>query len=125
MRDQYNALLNDDVQVVAVGTPGLAPQAIVISPGANIKTIGPILETTPCNDAPNPASCDDAIENNNIIAGRNGIAETAAQNQATNVAIRRTAPGAIPKEMRHGEVSYKSGISMEMPLIYSTRPCDT
>jgi transglutaminase-like putative cysteine protease len=87
VRDAYNRLINDDTQVIPLGTSGLNPMAIVVSPGANIDTIGPILDTRPCNCAPDPSTCDDQIANNNIVAGPNGIAETVAANQVTDYGL--------------------------------------
>jgi hypothetical protein len=87
VRSNYNALINDDTQEQPVGTSGLAPSTVVVGPGANIQTIGPILDTLPCNGAPNPAACDDQVVRNTIVAGPNGIAETVAVNQATNFGL--------------------------------------
>ena len=96
IRDAYNRLINDDVQEIPVGTSGLDPLHIVVSPGANIQTIGPVLDTAPCNGAPNPTVCDDKygiLEEDGfmkdvIIAGPNGIAETVAVNQLTDYGLR-------------------------------------
>lgn len=85
--DAYNHLINDDVQEQPVGTSGLLPTDIVVSPGGNIQTIGPILDTKPCNGAPNPSTCDDQAGGNAIVAGPNGIAETQALNQVTNFGL--------------------------------------
>ena len=60
----------------------------MVSPGANIQTIGPILDTAPCNGAPNPATCDDTVMANSIVAGPNGIAETPAVNQVSDFRLR-------------------------------------
>ncbi|MCI0540563.1 MAG: hypothetical protein L0Z50_35635 [Verrucomicrobiales bacterium] len=87
IRSNYNALINDDAQQQAVGTTGLASGTVVVGPGANIQTIGPILDTPPCNNAPNPATCDDQVVGNTIVAGPNGIAETHAVNQITNFGL--------------------------------------
>src|SRR5262249_50250561 len=87
VRAQYNSLINDDVQAIAVGTANLNPNAVVVSPGATIDTVGALLDTPRCNGAPNPATCDDVVVGNTITAGPNGIAETRAVNQTTNFGL--------------------------------------
>ena len=85
VRDAYNKLIKDDVQAIPVGTTGLKPDAVVVMPGASIDTIGPILDTPPCNGFPLPSltPCDDKVVGNTIVAGPNGIAETVAVNAQT------------------------------------------
>ncbi len=87
VRTAYNSLINDDVQEVAVGTSNLSPTTVVVSAGADIDTIGPILDTQACNAAPNPATCDDQLVGRTITAGPNGVAETRALNQTTNFGL--------------------------------------
>jgi hypothetical protein len=88
VRDELNRRIRDDVQAIAVGTTNLAPTAPVVTPGQNVQEIGAILNTQRCNGAPQPATCDDQVLNDAIVAGPNGIAETVAENRATNVGLR-------------------------------------
>ncbi len=66
---------------------GLASSAIVVSPGQTVQTIGAILDTQACRNAPNPATCDDQVMDDNIVAGPNGIAETEAYNETTSFGL--------------------------------------
>ena len=87
VRDQLNSRIRDDQQMIPVGTPMLAPNAVVVGPGQVIQTVGAILTTMPCTGAPGPG-CDDQVVGTNIVAGANGIAETVADNRVTNVGLR-------------------------------------
>lgn len=86
VRDEFNSRIRDDEQVIPVGTMGLASDAVVVAPGAEIERIGALLDTTPCNGATS-AECDDTVVENTIVAGPNGIAETVAENEVTNVPL--------------------------------------
>ena len=97
IRDTYNTLINDDVQVVPLGTSGIDPMTVIVSPGADINTIGSVLDTAPCNGAPNPATCDDVVVNDNIVAGSNGVAETVAVNQGTDYGLNLTSAWRNPE----------------------------
>ncbi len=88
VRDEYNRLINDDVQVIPVGMGGLPPTDVVVNPGATIALVGALLDTAPCNNAPNPPDCDDMVMGRTIIAGPNGISETEAVNRTTNFGLR-------------------------------------
>ncbi len=90
VRAVYNTLINDDVQVEPVGQSGLAPNAVVVSPGNVVQTIGAVLDSSPCNATIDPAACDDTIVDGHVVAGPNGIAETQAVNQATNFGLTLT-----------------------------------
>ena len=87
VRAAYNARIRDDIQAVPVGTDHLSADTVIVLPGANVDTIGPILDTPRCNGAPNPATCDDQVVGNTIVAGPNGIAETKAVNETTNFGL--------------------------------------
>jgi hypothetical protein len=86
VRDEFNRRIRDDVQAVSVGTRNLAPTVPVVTPGSNIQEIGALLDTPACNGA--PATCDDQVVGNTIVAGPNGIAETVANNRTTSVPLR-------------------------------------
>ena len=63
----------DDVQVVAVGTSVLRPDAVVVSPGRN-----GVLDTTPSGDDFSSAAP-------SIVAGQEGVADTAASGDDVQV----------------------------------------
>jgi hypothetical protein len=92
IQDEYNRLIDSDAQLINRGTTGLAPNTPIVRPGPTvIRTIGPVLNTTPCYPA-NSDTCDDdygTIEEDGtvidvIIAGPNGIAETSSLQQTNN-----------------------------------------
>jgi hypothetical protein len=93
----YNSLINNDIQVQAMGTTGLNPTDVVVNPGGAIQLVGALLDTAPCNGASNPATCDDQTVGNAIVAGPNGIAETIALNQPTNYGLRITSAWRNPR----------------------------
>ncbi len=127
VRDEYNRLINDDVQVVPVGMGGLPPTEIVVNPGATIARVGALLDTAPCNNAPNPPDCDDMVMGRTIIAGPNGIAETEAVNRTTDFGLklnsgwrnpeRNEAVGGIPNSnhQRGGAVDLKPLAGVSIP----------
>ena len=127
VRDAYNRLINDDIQATPLGTSGLNPMAIVVSPGANIDTIGPILDTRPCNGAPDPITCDDQIVNNNIVAGPNGIAETVAVNQVTDYGLLITSAWRNPErnEAVGGVQNSRHQFSDAVDLVFLPAPGKT
>ena len=86
VRDEFNLRIRDDQQTIPVGVTGVPPAAVVVAPGQNIQILGALLDTAPCNGAPNPG-CDDHVVGNTIVAGPNGIAETVAENRETNVPL--------------------------------------
>jgi hypothetical protein len=127
IRNAYNRLINDDVQEIPVGTSGLNPMAIVISPGTNIQTIGPILDTLPCNGAPNLTTCDDYDVNNTIVAGPNGIAETYAVNQLTDNNLRISSAWRNPQrnEAVGGELTSRHQYGNALDLVIYDVPGKT
>ncbi|WP_158501681.1 hypothetical protein [Vitiosangium sp. GDMCC 1.1324] len=87
MQERVNALLNDDVQEKPVGTRGLAPSTVVVSSGASILTVGVLGDTDPqgddvCGGVQVGGRCAGPI-----LAGRNGIAETRANNRQTQLKL--------------------------------------
>ncbi len=87
VRDEFNRRIHDDIQISSVGTSGLAAGAVVVGAGSAVQRVGAILDTPPCNQAPHPATCDDRVSSNAIVAGPNGIAETVAVSGITNVGL--------------------------------------
>jgi hypothetical protein len=84
---EVNRELNDDVQVVPPGTQSLSPVAVVVSPGPPVMFVGPLGDTEPQGDD----VCAGPRVNNGcagrILAGRNGIADTVANNRKTRVSL--------------------------------------
>jgi hypothetical protein len=74
--------------MAAVGTTGLTPTTVIVRPGSAIQLIGALLDTAPCRNAPSPATCDDRVIGNTIVAGANGIAETEARNEVASLPLR-------------------------------------
>ena len=85
MDERVNALLQDDVQVKQVGTRGLTPATVVVSPGAPILTVGALGDTDPQGDDVCAGPKVGGRCNGPIHAGPNGIAETRANNRDTRV----------------------------------------
>jgi hypothetical protein len=79
--ERVRALLNNDVQEKAVGTRGLSPKAVVVSPGAPILTVGALGDTDPQGDDVCGGSRVNGRCNGPILAGPNGIADTRANNR--------------------------------------------
>jgi hypothetical protein len=84
---EMNRILNDDVQEKKVGTVGLRPNQVVVSPGPSLPNVGPLGDTEPegddvCIGPRVNGSCAGPIH-----AGRNGIAETRANNRRVRVAL--------------------------------------
>ncbi|HEX8705314.1 MAG TPA: D-Ala-D-Ala carboxypeptidase family metallohydrolase [Myxococcaceae bacterium] len=84
---EVNRILNDDVQERRVGTAGLRPNQVVVSPGAALPNVGPLGDTEPQGDD----VCAGRRVNGGcagpIHAGPNGIAETRANNRGTRIAL--------------------------------------
>jgi len=127
VRSAYNDLLHDDIQVIPVGTSNLSSTTIIVTPGAQIDTIGKLLDTQPCNGAPTTGSCDDRVVDGNIVAGPNGIAETRAVNQATNNGLSISSGWRNPErnEAVRGALNSRHQFGNAIDLIVSTVPGKT
>jgi sugar lactone lactonase YvrE len=82
VRTTLNTIIYDDVQITPFGQAG--PQAV--GPGPGVVTVGPLLGTAPCWPAA-PGTCDDVRAGNFILSGPNGIANTRARVEITNVGL--------------------------------------
>jgi hypothetical protein len=85
--ERIHALLNNDVQEKPVGTRGLAPATVVVSPGASILLVGALGDTDPqgddvCAGTRVGGRCAGAI-----LAGPNGTADTPANNRDTRLKL--------------------------------------
>ncbi|MEM7244577.1 MAG: hypothetical protein AAF533_04500 [Acidobacteriota bacterium] len=90
VRDNFNELVHDDLNLVAPGTTDLDPGTELIDPGREHEWVGTVL-STPCCWPNDPMSCDDCCldpectERGDIPrAGPDGIAQTTARNETTN-----------------------------------------
>jgi hypothetical protein len=85
VEQEVNRILNDDVQEQKVNTRGLRPDTVVVSPGPSVLMVGPLGDTDPQGDD----VCSGPLVNGAcagpILAGRNGVAETTANNRKVRV----------------------------------------
>jgi len=98
---QVHALLNNDVQVKPVGTRGLTPTTVVVSPGAPILQVGALGDTDPqgddvCQGARVGGRCAGAI-----LAGPNGTADTRANNRDTPLKLEDIVSSAFRNPQRN------------------------
>ncbi|MBN1207365.1 MAG: hypothetical protein JXB05_20970 [Myxococcaceae bacterium] len=82
---EVNRILNDDVQERPVGTRRLKPNTVVVSPGPSVLEVGPLGDTDPQGDDVCAAPRVNGVCTGPIHAGRNGIAETRANNRKLRV----------------------------------------
>jgi hypothetical protein len=84
MDERIRALLNNDVQVRPVGTSGLSPWTMVVSPGAPILRVGALGDTDPQGDDVCAGLLVGGRCTGAILAGPNGTADTRANNRDTS-----------------------------------------
>src|SRR5206468_3758064 len=108
-----NAMLNDDVQMVPVGTSGLAAAAVVVAPGSaftftsgqsNGITIGPLGDTDPAGDDVCAGPTVGGRCAGPIRAGANGIAETEANNRQIHLDLTSIVTSAYRNPQRNHAV---------------------
>ncbi|KFA87333.1 hypothetical protein [Archangium violaceum] len=87
MEERFQALLHNDVQEKPVGTRGLTPKTVVVSPGAPILTVGALGDTDPQGDDVCSGPLVGGRCAGSILAGPNGIADTRANNRETKVKL--------------------------------------
>ncbi|MFE8602805.1 hypothetical protein [Archangium violaceum] len=87
MDERVRALLQNDVQEKPVGTRGLTPTTVVVSPGAPILTVGALGDTDPQGDDVCSGPLVGGRCAGSILAGPNGIADTRANNRETKVKL--------------------------------------
>ncbi len=126
LRSSYNSRINDDVQLIEVGTSGLNPQVAIIGPGQHVEFYGPILDTSPCHGSVSDV-CDDLQVGSSIVAGPNGIAETAAVNQTTNYGLTVSSPWRNPErnERVSGHINSKHQLGSAIDFVVGTVPGKT
>ncbi len=109
-----NALLNNDTQVNPVGRAGLQPTDVVVSPGPPILNVGPLGDTDPQGDDVCAAAGVDGLCNGAILAGRNGIAETRANNRRTRLNVEPLITSAYRNPQRNTAAGSKSPNSLHV-----------
>jgi hypothetical protein len=98
---EMNRILNDDVQERPVGTRGLKPNTVVVSPGPSVLEVGPLGDTDPQGDDVCAAPRVNGICTGPIHAGRNGIAETRANNRRIRVDLSQIIASAYRNPQRN------------------------
>ncbi len=87
LEQDVNRLLNDDVQVVPVGTRAATAFSVVVSPGASVLMLGALGDTDPQGDDVCVGAQVNGACAGSIRAGPNGIADTRANNRNTRVSV--------------------------------------
>ncbi len=109
MNEEVNRLLNDDVQVQRVGTRGLRPNAVVVSPGPPVLSAGAMGDTDPQGDDVCAGPLVGGACAGPIHAGRNGIAETRANNRKVRVDLEPFVSSAFRNPRRNAAVGSSIG----------------
>jgi hypothetical protein len=102
---EVNRILNDDVQEKPVGTRGLKPDTVVVSPGPPVLAAGPLGDTDPQGDDVCAGPLVNGACAGPILAGRNGIAETTANNRKTHVDLSKL----VTREYRNPQRNWPIG----------------
>jgi hypothetical protein len=101
VQSEVDRILGDDVQEKQVGTRRLRPDTVVVSPGPAVLEAGPLGDTNPQGDD----VCGGPVVNGAcagpILAGRNGIAETRANNRKARVEVSRLVTSAFRNPQRN------------------------
>lgn len=107
--EEVNRLLNDDVQQKAVGTRGLTPTTVVVATGPPVLRIGALGDTTPQGDDTCGGAQVQGVCVGPILAGRNGIAETRANNRNVRVDLESSISSAFRNPRRNAAVGSSIG----------------
>src|SRR5690606_5066806 len=101
-------ILSDDVQEQRVGTRGLRPNTVVVSPGPAVLEAGPLGDTDPQGDD----ACGGPVVNGAcagpILAGRNRIAETRANNRKTRIDVSKLVTSAFRNPQRNRAIGSRA-----------------
>ncbi|XXF79028.1 D-Ala-D-Ala carboxypeptidase family metallohydrolase [Myxococcaceae bacterium GXIMD 01537] len=109
MNEEANRILNDDVQEKRVGTTGLRSDTVVVSPGPGVLGAGPLGDTDPQGDDTCGGPLVGGACAGPILAGRNGVADTTANNRATNVNLEDFITSAFRNPRRNAAVGSSIG----------------
>lgn len=98
---QVNGILNDDVQVVPVGTRVASPSTVVVSSGQPVLMLGALGDTQPQGDD----TCGGPVVSGGcagpIRAGPNRVADTRANNRGTRVSLESIVTSAYRNPQRN------------------------
>lgn len=105
---EVDRLLGDDVQAQRVGTRGLRPDTVVVAPGPAVLEAGPLGDTNPQGDD----VCGGPVVNGAcagpVLAGRNGVAETRANNRQARVDVSRLVTSGFRNPQRNRAIGSRS-----------------
>lgn len=109
VNEEVNRILNDDVQARAVGTRGLSPSTVVVSPGPAVLAAGALGDTDPQGDDVCAGPLVQGACAGPILAGRNGVAETRANNRNVRVDLEPFISSAFRNPRRNAAVGSSIG----------------
>jgi hypothetical protein len=105
---EVNRIVRDDVQEKRVGTRGLRPDAVVVSPGPAVLEAGPLGDTNPQGDDVCGGPMVNGACAGPIRAGRNGIAETRANNRRARVDVSKLVTSGFRNPQRNRAIGSQS-----------------
>ncbi len=105
---EVNRILNDDVQEQRPGTRRLRPSTVVVSPGPPVLEAGPLGDTEPQGDDVCAGPSIEGACAGPILAGRNGIAETRANNRRVRVDLSRFVTSAFRNPQRNRAIGSRA-----------------
>lgn len=105
VQTEVDRILNDDVQEQRVGTWGLRPDTVVVSPGPAVLKAGPLGDTDPQGDDVCAGPVVNGACAGPILAGPNRIAETRANNRKIQVDISKLVTSAFRNPQRNRVIS--------------------
>lgn len=108
VQTEVNRILNDDVQEQRVGTRGLRPDTVVVSPGPAVLNAGPLGDTDPRGDDVCGGPVVNGVCAGPILAGRNRIAETRANNRKVQVDLSKLVASAFRNPQRNRAIGSQS-----------------
>jgi hypothetical protein len=101
VQGEVNRILTDDVQEKRVGTRGLRPDTVVVSPGPPVLEAGPLGDTNPQGDDVCGGPVVNGACGGPILAGRNRMAETRANNRRVRVDVSKLVTSAFRNPQRN------------------------
>ncbi|WP_224243034.1 D-Ala-D-Ala carboxypeptidase family metallohydrolase [Hyalangium gracile] len=108
VEQEVNRILNDDVQEQPVRTRGLKPNTVVVSPGPPVLEAGPLGDTDPQGDDVCVGPRVNGACSGPILAGRNGVAETLANNRQVRVELSKLVTSAYRNPQRNRVIGSRS-----------------
>jgi len=105
---EVDRIVGDDVQEKRVGTRGLRPDAVVVAPGPAVLEAGPLGDTNPQGDDVCGGPVVNGACNGPILAGRNGTAETRANNRKARVDVSKLVTSGFRNPQRNRAIGSQS-----------------